>query len=110
MGDANEEFKSMGSVISQSKKLITKYGRREVTDRVLILFAAAFFFAVVFIILRKRVFGPLDPFPLIWSSVTTTIGTVINLLTSDNNNQDNVGTRNLQDNLGHPGAAGHAEL
>jgi len=48
------------------RRLITKYGRREVTDRVLIFFAAIFFFACVFYVLRKRVLGPLDPFSLLW--------------------------------------------
>ena len=57
MNEASEEFKSQGSVISQSKKLITKFARRMDTDRVLIALAACFFFAVVFYILRKRVLG-----------------------------------------------------
>ncbi len=96
LSDANEEFKSMGSVISQSRKLITKYGRRIMTDRVLIFLAAAFFFAVVFYILQKRVLGPLDPFSLMWSSITAFIRTVLNLLipnesADDNNNETNHG-------------------
>lgn len=69
--DTKEEFKGMGSAIGQAKKLISKYGRRGVTDRVLILFAVAFFFACVFYVLRKRVLGPLDPFTLIWTTITT---------------------------------------
>lgn len=80
LNEANEEFKSMGSSISQSRKLITKYARRIMTDRVLIFLAAAFFFAVVFYILRKRVLGPLDPFALLWASITAFIRTVLNLL------------------------------
>merc|ERR1719435_449859 len=54
--EVREEHKMMGGVIGQSKKLITKYGRREFTDKVLIVFALAFFFAVVLYILRKRLF------------------------------------------------------
>merc|ERR1712077_184916 len=50
--ETKEEFQGMGSIIGQSRRLITKYGRREVTDRVLILFAVAFYFAVVLYILR----------------------------------------------------------
>ena len=54
--------------------------RRGVTDQFLILMAAAFFFAVVFYILRKRVLGPLDPFSLLWSSIVAFIQTLLNLL------------------------------
>ena len=38
----------------QGRKLISKYGRRETTDRFLIFFAFAFFWACVFYVLRKR--------------------------------------------------------
>lgn len=61
--EIEEEHRGMTGVIGQSKKLITKYMRREFTDKVLIMFALAFFFAVVLYILRKRVFpsyGPLE--------------------------------------------------
>jgi len=61
--EVGEEHRLMGGVIGQSRKLITKYGRREFTDKVLIVFALAFFFAVVLYILRKRLFptyGPLE--------------------------------------------------
>ena len=108
MKEAGEEFKSQGSVISQSKKLITKYARRMDTDRVLILFAAAFFFAVVFYILRKRVLGPFDPFALIWSSITTFISTIINLLTSEPKNSDQKYTTQVNPVDGNNNA--HAEL
>lgn len=67
--ETKEELQGQGSVLGQSRRLITKYARREVTDRVLILFAFAFYFACVFYILRKRVLGPLDPLALIWSAV-----------------------------------------
>ena len=80
LNEANEEFKGQASVVGQGRKLITKYVRRGVTDQFLILMAAAFFFAVVFYILRKRVLGPLDPFSLLWSSIVAFIQTLLNLL------------------------------
>lgn len=46
----------MSSAILQSKKLLTKYGRREMTDRVLILLAVVFFFACVLYVLKRRLF------------------------------------------------------
>merc|ERR1712034_247392 len=61
--EVGEEHRMGGGVIGQSRKLITKYGRREFTDKVLIIFALAFFFAVVLYILRKRLFptyGPIE--------------------------------------------------
>ncbi len=76
--EVQDEFRSMGVVIGQSRKLINKYARRETTDMVLILFAFCFFFACVFYILRKRVLGPLDPFSLTWNAVTTLVNTIIN--------------------------------
>merc|ERR1712013_908066 len=63
--EVKEEHKMMGGVIGQSKKLITKYGRREFTDKVLIVFAVAFFFAVVLYILRKRLFPTYGPIELV---------------------------------------------
>ena len=78
--ETKEEFHGMGSIIGQSRRLITKYARREVTDRVLILFAVAFYFAVVLYILRKRVLGPLDPIALIWSTVKALVITLVTLI------------------------------
>lgn len=54
--DTREEFKTMGSVIHQSKTLLQKYGRREVTDKVLIVLAVIFFLTCVFYIVQKRIF------------------------------------------------------
>ncbi|GFU34431.1 hypothetical protein NPIL_251361 [Nephila pilipes] len=54
--NTQEEFKTMGSVIHQSKTLLQKYGRREVTDKVLIVFAVIFFITCVFYIVQKRLF------------------------------------------------------
>lgn len=79
VSETKDEYKNMGSVIGQSRKLITKYGRRETTDRVLIFFAFAFFFAVVFYVLRKRVLGPLDPLLLSWNAILTLVNTILSL-------------------------------
>lgn len=54
--ETQEEFKTMGNVIIHSRKLLTKYGRREVTDKVLIFLALAFFFACVFYVIMNRLF------------------------------------------------------
>ncbi|XP_015924806.1 vesicle transport protein SEC20 [Parasteatoda tepidariorum] len=54
--ETGEEFKTMGNFIHQSKSLLQKYGRREVTDRVLIILATIFFFACVFYVVQKRLF------------------------------------------------------
>ncbi|KAJ9594401.1 hypothetical protein L9F63_014191 [Diploptera punctata] len=50
------ELETTGSVINQSGKLLAKYGRREFTDKVLLLFAFAFFLACVLYIVQKRLF------------------------------------------------------
>lgn len=50
------ELDNTGSVISQSGKLLAKYGRREKTDKALVFFAFAFFLACVFYIIQKRLF------------------------------------------------------
>ena len=78
-----DEYRTLAGVIGQSRKLITKYARREFTDKVakhfvyllfhtisplsqvLIIFALAFFFAVVLYILRKRVFPSYGPIEII---------------------------------------------
>ena len=56
VGDTEEELKGMGGHIQSSHKLLTKYSRREWTDRLLILLALAFFFATVLYIVKKRLF------------------------------------------------------
>lgn len=55
--DTSEEFKAMGSAIHQSKTLLQKYGRREVTDRVLIVLAVIFFITCIVYVLQKRLIG-----------------------------------------------------
>jgi protein transport protein SEC20 len=52
-----EEMKAMGGHIKNSQRLITKYDRRQFTDKLLIMLAVLFFFVTVLytpIILRVR--------------------------------------------------------
>ena len=55
--ETHEEFKSMTGHIQNSRKLLTKYSRRELTDKLLIFLALVFFFSTVFYRLKKRMFG-----------------------------------------------------
>ncbi|KAM8908875.1 vesicle transport protein SEC20-like [Spinachia spinachia] len=54
--ETNEEFKAMTGTIQHGRKLITKYNRRELTDKLLIFLALALFLATVLYILKKRLF------------------------------------------------------
>uniref|UniRef100_A0A8C2WRV9 BCL2 interacting protein 1 n=1 Tax=Cyclopterus lumpus TaxID=8103 RepID=A0A8C2WRV9_CYCLU len=54
--ETNEEFKSMTGTIHLGRKLILKYNRRELTDKLLIFLAVALFLATVLYILKKRLF------------------------------------------------------
>ncbi|XP_054611990.1 vesicle transport protein SEC20 isoform X1 [Dunckerocampus dactyliophorus] len=54
--EANEEFKNMTGTIHLGRKLILKYNRRELTDKLLIFLALALFLATVLYILKKRLF------------------------------------------------------
>lgn len=54
--ETQEEFKLMASQLGLSRKLLSKYDRREVTDKVLILLATAFFFACCLYVITKRLF------------------------------------------------------
>ncbi|XP_071828436.1 vesicle transport protein SEC20-like [Apostichopus japonicus] len=56
LGSADEEFKGMAAVTQTSRKLLTKYNRRELTDRLLIFLAVVFFLGTVVYILKKRIF------------------------------------------------------
>ncbi|XP_015510866.1 vesicle transport protein SEC20 [Neodiprion pinetum] len=49
-----DELEHQQQVIVQSGKLLGKYGRRELTDKALLVLAFAFFLACVFYILQKR--------------------------------------------------------
>ncbi|XP_044754628.1 vesicle transport protein SEC20 [Coccinella septempunctata] len=51
-----EELKVTGGAITQSGKLLAKYGRREFTDKILVWFAFLFFCFCVFYIVQKRLF------------------------------------------------------
>ncbi|KAH9488662.1 Vesicle transport protein S20 [Bulinus truncatus] len=55
INDTQDEFHTMGGHIQHSQRLLTKYGRREFTDRLLILLALVFFFATVLYIIKKRI-------------------------------------------------------
>ncbi|XP_013395891.1 vesicle transport protein SEC20-like [Lingula anatina] len=55
--DTHEEFKNMGGHITASRKLLTKYNRREMTDKLLIFLALVFFFATVLYIVKRRIFS-----------------------------------------------------
>ncbi|TMS14321.1 Vesicle transport protein SEC20 [Larimichthys crocea] len=54
--ETNEEFKNMTGTIHLGRKLILKYNRRELTDKLLIFLAVALFLATVLYILKKRLF------------------------------------------------------
>ncbi|CAL1573171.1 unnamed protein product [Knipowitschia caucasica] len=54
--ETNEEFKNMTGTIHFGRKLILKYNRRELTDKLLIFLALALFLATVLYILKKRLF------------------------------------------------------
>ncbi|KAK7925791.1 hypothetical protein WMY93_008101 [Mugilogobius chulae] len=54
--ETNEEFKNMTGTIHLGRKLILKYNRRELTDKLLIFLAMALFLATVLYILKKRLF------------------------------------------------------
>lgn len=51
-----DELLNTAGTISQSGKLLKKYGRRECTDKILLFFAFSFFLACVFYIVQKRLF------------------------------------------------------
>jgi hypothetical protein len=54
--EVRDEFKSQSGVIAQAHHLLTKYGRREFTDKLLIFAAFGFFVACVFYVIQKRLF------------------------------------------------------
>lgn len=51
-----DELQNTAGTISQSGRLLKKYGRRECTDKMLLFFGFAFFLACVFYIVQKRLF------------------------------------------------------
>jgi len=52
--ESGEEAKSMKNVIHTSSKLLSKYDRRETTDKILIFLTFVFFFACCAYVLQKR--------------------------------------------------------
>lgn len=50
----DSEMKNVSAVITTSHKLISKYGRRDLTDRILIALGLLLFVATVLYILQKR--------------------------------------------------------
>ena len=55
--DTKDEMETIGSNVDVAGRLITKYQRRELTDKVLIFLGLVFFIGVVLYILRKRGLG-----------------------------------------------------
>jgi len=55
--ETHDELKNMDGVIGQSRRLLNKYGRRELTDNLLFILAFAFFFACVLYVVKKRLWG-----------------------------------------------------
>ena len=53
--NAQQEMGFMNVVISDGKRLLVRLGRREFTDKLLIILCLFFFFSVVFYIVWKRV-------------------------------------------------------
>ncbi|XP_060528151.1 vesicle transport protein SEC20 [Cylas formicarius] len=51
-----DELRMTSGAIGRSGKLLNKYGRRELTDKVLVFFAFSFFAACVVYIVQKRLF------------------------------------------------------
>ncbi len=54
--NAQQEFTLMKTVITDGRRLLTRLGRREFTDKLLIILCLCFFFSVVFYIVWKRLF------------------------------------------------------
>ena len=52
--ESHEEVQNMDAHINTSKKLLTKFGRRQLTDHLLIFLALVFFYASVIYIVKKR--------------------------------------------------------
>ncbi|KHJ81205.1 Sec20 [Oesophagostomum dentatum] len=51
----HKEFESHASHIQTGNKLLSKYERRELTDKILVTIALIFYLAVIYYILQKRV-------------------------------------------------------
>jgi protein transport protein SEC20 len=56
--ETHSGFSHLAATIKSSGKLLSKYARRETTDKILIALALFFYFGVIFYILKKRL--PVD--------------------------------------------------
>nr|SVE74474.1 EOG090X0EO1 [Daphnia barbata] len=56
VSDTQDEFRVMGSALTTTKKLVSRFGRRETTDLILIILALAAFFAACVYVIQKRMF------------------------------------------------------
>ncbi|XP_025204941.1 vesicle transport protein SEC20 isoform X2 [Melanaphis sacchari] len=56
VSNISSEIKNAKGALTQSEKLLNKYGQRETTDKILIMFAFAFFLCVIAYIVQKRLF------------------------------------------------------
>ena len=54
--DTHVHMNAIGQTIRSGGKLITKYGRRETTDKILLVLALLLYFGVILYILKKRIF------------------------------------------------------
>lgn len=54
VNSTDEEYQGIGSLLNQSKVILTKYGRREFTDKILIYAAVIFFYSCVAYVVCKR--------------------------------------------------------
>lgn len=50
------EILAIGGLLNQSKIILTRYGRREVTNKILIFMALIFFYSCVVYVVSKRFF------------------------------------------------------
>ena len=57
LGDTKQEMDTIGASIKVGSRLISKFKRREFTDKILIFLGLVLFFGVVLYILKKRVLG-----------------------------------------------------
>lgn len=51
---AKEEINEIGGLLNQSRVVLNKYGRREITDKILIVMALMFFYSCVAYVVSKR--------------------------------------------------------
>lgn len=54
--ETSQELRTMSNYIANSKTLLSKYGRREMTDKILTILALGFFFGCVIYVLVKRIY------------------------------------------------------